>query len=101
MTKWLAPVVGAAALAVAVAVGAVIWTQQGSGGSCDRAALAAALGDGIRAADEQAKPQFAVARPDNCTEDDLASVLPEVTRNWHMMPGGLLMREASHTDTTP
>jgi len=101
MTKWLAPVVGAAALAVAVAVGAVVWTHQSAGGSCDRALLSAALADGIRAADQQAKSQFEPARPVNCTEDDLTSVLLEVTRNWHTMPGGILMREASHTDTAP
>jgi hypothetical protein len=101
MTKWLAPVVGAAALAVAVAVGAVVWAQQGASGSCDRAMLAAALSDGIRAADQQATSQVDPVRPANCAEDDVASVLPEVTRKWHMMPGGILMREPSHTDTAP
>jgi hypothetical protein len=101
MSKWLAPVIGAVALVVAMVVGLVVWSQPGGGVSCDRALLSAALGDGIRAADQGSKPQFEVARPAGCTEDDLASVLPEVTRSWHMMPGGILMREASHTPATP
>jgi hypothetical protein len=101
MTKWLAPAIGAVALVVAVAVGVVVWAQPGGGGSCDRTLLSTALSDGIQAANQQAKAQFEVARPAACTEDDIASVLPEVTRVWHMMPGGILMREPSHTAATP
>lgn len=101
MARWMAPVLGALALVAAAGVGAFIWEQSGDGGSCDRALLAAVLGDGIHQADQRGQAQFDVVRPAYCNEDDLAGVVPEVTRSWHMMPGGILMREPSHTAATP
>jgi hypothetical protein len=101
LAKWLAPILGGWALIAAASVGAVVWAQKGDGGTCDRGELAAALGDGIRIADQQDKSQFDIVRPTRCGEEDIASVLQEVTRAWHMMPGGTMMREASHTPSTP
>jgi hypothetical protein len=89
------------ALVVAVGVGAGVWALSGGGGSCDRALLEAVLRDEIAQADRDRQPQFEIARPAHCGEDDLAGVVPEVTRAWHMMPGGVVMREASHATPSP
>jgi hypothetical protein len=40
--------------------------------------------------------RFEQERPESCGEPDLSGLLPGVTRGWHMMPGGVLMREPSH-----
>jgi hypothetical protein len=101
LAKWLAPVLGALALVIAASVGAIVWAQKGDSGTCDRALLAAVLSDGAQNANQRGEAQFDVVRPARCAEDDLASVLPEVTRAWHMMPGGTMMREPSHTADTP
>jgi hypothetical protein len=101
LAKWLAPVLGALALVIAASVGAIVWAQKGDGGTCDRALLAAVLSDGVQNANQRGAAQFDVVRPAPCSEADLASVLPEVTRSWHMMPGGTMMREPSHNTGTP
>lgn len=97
MVKWLAPAVGVVVLAVAAGVGAVIWAQGDDAATCNRSALSAVLRDGVARAEQTGQVQFDVSRPPDCSESDLADVLPEVTRVWHMMSGGLIMREPSHT----
>jgi hypothetical protein len=101
MAKWLAPTLVLVLLVAAASIGAGVWALGGGGGSCDRALLEAVLRDGIAQADGAQQPQFAIARPPHCTEDELAGVVPEVTRAWHMMPGGVMMREASHGTPAP
>ncbi len=101
MATWLAPALGALALVAVAGAGAFIWAQSGDGGSCDRALLAAVLRDGIERADQRGQAQLEIVRPAYCNEDDLAGAVPEVTRSWHMMPGGILMREPSHIACTP
>jgi hypothetical protein len=101
MAKWLAPALGAIVLVIAVVVGAAIWSQKGDGGSCDHALLTAVLTDAIKQADQRGQVQFDIVRPAHCNEDDLAGVVPEVTRSWHMMPGGGMMRETSHPAAAP
>jgi hypothetical protein len=101
MAKWLAPALVALALVVAAGIGAGVWALGGGGGSCDRALLEAVLRDEIAQADRAQQPQFDIARPPHCGEDDVAGVVPEVTRQWHMMPGGVMMREASHSTPSP
>lgn len=97
MTKWLAPALGVLVLAAAAGVGAVVWSQGSDTAACDRGMLSAVLNDGIVRAEQAGKAQFEVVRPPGCGEGDLADVLPEVTRGWHTMPGGAIMREPSHT----
>jgi hypothetical protein len=97
MTRWLIPGAGLLVLVVAVAVGIGVWTQQGdSAGACDHNALVQALQEGIRQADTQNKSTFEIDRPASCNDEDQANAVQEVTRNWHMMPGGMMMREATH-----
>jgi len=97
MPRWLFPAVSGLVIVVAVGVGLVVWTQSGDSAACDRAQLSKALQAGIQAADQGSAATFELERPAACTEQDLADVVPEVTRSWHMMPGGAMMREARHT----
>ena len=96
MARWLIPWIGILVVVAAVAVGAVIWTQQGDTATCDHDVLVQALRDGISTAEAQGKDAFEIERPAGCSEQDQADAVPEVTRNWHMMPGGMMMREATH-----
>jgi hypothetical protein len=89
------------ALVVAAGVVAGVWALHGGGGSCDRALLEAVLRDEVAQADRDRQAQFDIVRPAHCGEDDLAGVVPEVTRAWHMIPGGVMMREASHSPPSP
>jgi hypothetical protein len=98
MARWLFPAVSGLVIVVVAGLGLVVWTQSGDSAACDRAQLAQALRDGIQAADQQGKGTFSVERPAACTEQDLSDIVPEVTRSWHMMPGGKMMREAQHTE---
>ena len=95
MAKWLAPIIAVSVLVVGVAVGAAVWAQNSDAETCDGAALDMALADGMHAADASGKAQFDIDRPAHCGEDDIAAALAEMTRGWHMMPGGTMMREAS------
>jgi hypothetical protein len=101
MANWLAPALVVVALVVAGSVGAGVWALSGGGGSCDQSLLEAVLRDEIAQADRGRQAQFDIARPPHCGEDDLAGVVPEVTRAWHLMPGGVMMREASHATPSP
>lgn len=96
MTRWLMPGIGALVLAVAAVVGIAVWTQQGDSATCDHDALVQALHDGITQAEGQNKSSFEIERPAGCSDDDQAAAVAEVTRSWHMMPGGMMMREGAH-----
>lgn len=99
MRRWVIPGIGALVLAVAIGAGALVWMGAGGGGaSCDRAALADAARSGIAAADRAREDQVAIGMPSDCDDHDLEIVLPEVTRDWHTMPGGTLMRAARHDE---
>jgi hypothetical protein len=97
MTRWLVPGAGALVLIVAVALGVYVWSTAGdAAASCDQAALDQSLRDGIRAAGQQGATQFTLDRPAGCTDTDIEDAVPAVTRTWHAMAGGILMREAAH-----
>lgn len=97
MKRWMIPAFGSAVLVGAAVIGMAVFASGGGDGSCDSAALRAAVRDGIGAmpADE---PQFAVSLPDGCGDDDLTMAVLETTRDWHAMPGGIVMREGEHRD---
>lgn len=101
MATWLAPALGVVTLAVAVAIGGVVLTQPADGSTCDRAAVASVLRDGIAQADTRGRAQVDVVAPEHCTDADLEGTLPGITREWHFMPGGILMREPSHAVPAP
>ncbi len=99
MGRWIVPAIGALVLSVAIVAGALIWAgSSGSEASCDRNALADAARDGIAAAERADDQQVTIEMGDGCGDADLEFVLPEVTRDWHVMPGGTLMRASQHSN---
>lgn len=90
-------IVAWAGVAVAVGLGVLVWSASGSDASCDDDRLIAAMRAAIEDAERSGDSQVAVDMPNGCTDDDLAAALPAVTRTWHVMPGGVLMREPTHT----
>ena len=102
MAKWLAPVLGGVALVVAAAVGAVVWAQSGDGGgTCDRTAMAAQMRDTMSMAEQQGRSMANMPMPTHCNAGDMAAMMPEVSRTWHMMPDGTMMKQPSHSDAAP
>lgn len=97
MAKWLAPVLGGAVLLVAAVVGVVVWAQGGDGGgSCDRASMATQMRDSIAMAEGRGQSTVGMTMPAHCGIDDMSALMPEVSRTWHMMPDGTMMRQPSH-----
>ena len=82
----------------AIAVSAFVWGTSGSAAPCDPDQLAAAMRDSIQAAERQGDAQASVNLPEACDEEDMAEAMPAVSRTWHVMPGGMLMRAAEHSD---
>ncbi len=97
MKRWLIPAGGSAVLVIAAVIGMVVFASGGGTASCDRDALAAAVRGGIETA-QDGDLQFTVPMPDGCEYEDLLMAAQEMTREWHAMPGGVIMREAQHTD---
>jgi hypothetical protein len=91
-------VIGVLAVGAAIVVGFVAWNGSGSAAECDRAEMVAALHRAIDDAEHDNRIQVAVDMPRACSDDDMAHALPEVSRAWHIMPGGLLMQEPLHSD---
>jgi len=97
MNRWLIPVAGIALTAVAVSGGVAVWTASGgAGANCDRAALAQSIADGTRQADTAGAAQFMAGATAGCRDEEMRSAMEELTREWHMMPGGMMMRSPDH-----
>jgi hypothetical protein len=94
--KILVVIAGAVAI-IAVVVGVVAWSASGAEARCDHQALRAAMHERIGVAETRGMTQVHVDMPEACTDDDMADMMPEVSRSWHVMPGGALMRESMHT----
>jgi hypothetical protein len=82
----------------ALAVGVVAWNGSGSAAQCDHDQLAAAMHDSIEMAERGSHAQASVNMPDACGDDDMMEAVPGVSRSWHVMPGGTLMRAEHHSD---
>lgn len=92
-------------LAVAVFVvvggaiaGVLVWTVGGSSDSCDESALIEVMAEGIAEAERNDAIQHHIDLPEGCTDDDMVAAMPSVSRDWHVMPGGDMMRESEHTE---
>jgi hypothetical protein len=96
MARWIIPTFGLVVLVLAIGIAAVSWTRGGDGAPCDRAALAAEMRRQVTAAEGAGASQFTMSMPDGCADADLVATGPEVTRTWHTMPGGMMMRAPSH-----
>jgi hypothetical protein len=81
---------------IAIAAGVFAFTSGGGDADCDTAALAAIMRDRIDAAEREGHAESTVTFPDGCGESDMVDVLPEVSRTWHVMPGGTLMHLPEH-----
>ncbi len=95
MARWVIPVATVAVLALAAGVGAWVWVAT-SDADCDREALAETIRAGIAQAGRDGLNEFTPERPSECSEEDLTVAMHTVTHEWHVMPGGSLMRGMSH-----
>jgi len=89
-------VVVAVVVVGAVAAGIVVWNRSGASAQCDQAQLVAAMQDAMAEAERGGHVQMAVRMPSACSDDDMAAAMPGVSRSWHPMPGGVMMRESQH-----
>ncbi len=96
MSRMIVPIVGLVVLLMAVGAGVGVWLALGVGGGCDADALREVVREGVAEADRQGLDEFTPEFPEGCGETDLRAVLHDVTHEWHVMPGGSLMRGASH-----
>jgi len=96
MARWIIPTAGLAVLVLAIGIAAVSWTRGGDGASCDRATLASEMRQQLRTAEGAGSSQFTMSMPEGCGDTDVMGLVPEVTRTWHAMPGGVMMRAPSH-----
>ncbi len=99
VTRWLLPAFGAAVIALAALVAVFVWSQSGdsASGACDRDALVAAMQEAISQADHDGVDQMSPNMPDGCSPEDMMQAMTEVSRSWHAMPDGTIMRAAEHT----
>ena len=91
-------VIATAIVIVATVAGVLVWTSSGGEASCDEQGLIDAIEAGIAAAERDGRAQVSVDMPEACDDEDLSAALPAVSRTWHVMPGGVLMREPAHTE---
>jgi hypothetical protein len=89
-------VVAVAVVIAAVAGAVVVWSGSGGEAACDESRLADAIEASISDAERDGRVQISVDMPDACDDADLETALPAVSRSWHVMPGGVLMREPTH-----
>ena len=98
VTRRILPLIGLATILVAAGVGFGVWFALGGDGGCDRDALREAIRQGVEAADRRGLDEVYSEPVSGCGEEDLRQTLHDVTHEWHVMPGGSLMRGASHGD---
>jgi len=91
-------VIATAVVVIAAGAGVLVWTSTGGEASCDEQGLIEAIEAGIGAAERDGRSQVSLDMPDACDDDDLGAALPAVSRTWHVMPGGVLMREPTHSE---
>jgi hypothetical protein len=91
-------IIAVMAVGGAIVIGVVLWNSSGSAAECDRGQMVAAMHDAIAIAEGEGRTQVTVDMPHACDDDDMAHALPEVSRSWHVMPGGGLMHEPLHSD---
>jgi hypothetical protein len=89
-------IVAAVVVIGAVGAGVIAWSSSGSSAHCDQDQLVAAMREAMDEAERGSQVQMPVRMPDACTDDDMAAAMPGVSRSWHPMPGGVMMREQQH-----
>jgi hypothetical protein len=93
--RWMLLAVAGALTLLALFAGAFVWASGGSA-SCDETALASAMHDGIASAEQSGAIELTIEMPSGCKDHHMMDAMPAVSRTWHAMPGGMMMREAQH-----
>jgi hypothetical protein len=97
MNRWLVPAAAVALSVAAVGAGVAVWAAGGDGSAgCDQATLGRSIAEGIGSADADGAVQFMPDATAGCAYDEMSAVMRELTREWHMMPDGMMMRSAGH-----
>ncbi|MBI5287580.1 MAG: hypothetical protein HY873_01270 [Chloroflexi bacterium] len=98
--RWVVPAVGGVLIAGAAVVLAVSWSRSGDPATttCDHDALVATMQKAIAQADRNSADQVSPEMPAGCTADDMTQAMMEVSRSWHVMPNGTMMRAREHSD---
>lgn len=98
MNRWRIAVAGIALTAAVVGGAVAVWAVGGdNGATCDTAALSQSLADDMGRADAEGMTQFMPRTSPGCGEAEMRMAMQEITRDWHMMPGGMMMRSPDHT----
>lgn len=97
MKTWLLPGIGVAAVGGAAVVAAVVFSSGSGSAQCDTQALATAMRSGLAAAEQRGMAQMTIEMPPNCGDGDMMRMMASVSRSWHAMDGGVMMRQSRHT----
>lgn len=93
--RWMLLAGAGALILIAIVTGAFVWASGGSA-SCDEAALESAMRAGIASGERSGAEEVTIEMPSACKDVDLADAMPKVSRTWHAMPGGVMMRQVEH-----
>jgi hypothetical protein len=93
--RWMLLAGAGAVILIAVSTGVFVWASGGSV-SCDEAALESAMRAGIASAERSVAEEVTIEMPSGCKDLDLADAMPRISRAWHAMPGGVMMRQVDH-----
>lgn len=96
MKGWLIPAAGVALAVAAAGTGVGTWASTGGRGSCDRVTLERAMSEGMRRAESAGATRFMPEAVGRCSDEDMLAVVPSLTLEWHVMPGGMMMRSPEH-----
>jgi hypothetical protein len=100
MSRWVIPGAGFEVVIAVAAVAGVVWVRSGdtSAVACDHAALVASMHAAISAAEHDGAESAVPRHVEGCTPDDMMQSMMEVSRSWHVMPDGTIMRAGRHRD---
>ncbi len=96
--RWMLSAGAGALILIALFAGAFVWASGGSA-SCDEAALQSAMRAGIASGERSQAEEFTLEMPSGCKDLDVAEAMPRISRTWHAMPGGVMMRQVEHPGT--
>lgn len=97
MNRWRIAVAGIALTAAVAGEAVAVWAMSGDeAAACDPAALSRSLADDMQRAGAEGDTQFMPRTSPGCGEADMRMAMQEMTRDWHMMPGGMMMRRPDH-----
>ncbi len=94
--RWIFPSAAAVLAASAVVAGVVAFTTAGGKADCDETALASAMHEEIASAERAGELQSTIELPEGCADTHMMDAMPAVSRSWHVMPGGTMMRQPEH-----